>query len=98
MLFRSLRDERPVPGFPLVEYQFKLADPGSIKDSTFVLEKAPDTVIKRDDNVTIRDNRPQPESKKDVYAELIKFEDLKKRGLITEAEFQVLKKRLLDSP
>ena len=93
----SIRDERPVPGFPLVEYQFRLAEPGTVKDSSIVLEKGPDTVVKRDDNLTIKDNRQQPEAKKDIYSELIKLEDLKKRGLITEAEFQSLKKRILDS-
>jgi hypothetical protein len=35
----SIRDERPVPGFPLVEYQFRLVDRGSVGDSSVILKK-----------------------------------------------------------
>jgi hypothetical protein len=34
----------------------------------------------------------------DVYAELTKLDDLKKKGIITEAEFDSEKKKLLASP
>jgi hypothetical protein len=92
----SMRDERPIPGFPLVEYQFRLADPGTVGDSTVVLKKAPDTVIQRNDNVTIKSDQSTPrEPQKDLYSELLKLEDLKKRGLLTEDEFQVQKQKLL---
>lgn len=35
-------------------------------------------------------------SKPDLYSELIKLEDLKKRGLISDSEFEVLKQKLLN--
>lgn len=92
----SMRDERPIPGFPLVEYQFRLVDPGAVGDSTVVLKKAPDTVIQRNDNVTIKSDQPiSREPQADLYSELLKLEDLKKRGLLTEDEFQAQKRKIL---
>ena len=92
----SMRDERPIPGFPLVEYQFRLADPETVGESTVVLKKGPDTVIQRSDTVTIKSDQPTPrEFQIDLYSELLKLEDLKKRGLLTEDEFQAQKRKLL---
>lgn len=92
----SMRDERPIPGFPLVEYQFRLADPATVKDSTVVLKRGPDIIIQRNDNATIKTDQLAPkEPQKDLYAELLKLEELKKRGLLTEDEFQTQKQRLL---
>ena len=92
----SMRDERPVPGFPLVEYQFRLVEPGAVKDSEIVLRKNPDAVIQRNDTMTIKsDVIPQKEQPKELYVELLKLEDLRKRGLLTEEEFQSEKKKLL---
>ncbi len=92
----SLRDERPIPGFPLVEYQFRLADPGTVGDSTVILKKDPNMTIQRNDNITIKPDQSTPrEPQKDLYSELLKLEDLKKRGLLTEDEFQAQKRKLL---
>lgn len=92
----SMRDERPIPGFPLVEYQFRLADPGTVGDSTVVLKKEPDTVIHRNENVPAKSDQSTPrEPQIDLYSELLKLEDLKKRGLLTEDEFQTQKRKLL---
>ncbi len=96
----SLREERPIPGFPLVEYQFRLVEPGSIPDSAVTLQRAPDAIIQRTDNVTIKSQpipfKEQPkEQPKDLYSELLKLEDLRKRSLITEKEFQEQKRKLL---
>jgi hypothetical protein len=41
---------------------------------------------------------PQPEKVSDLYADLLKLDDLRKRGILTEEEFQVQKKKLLDGP
>ena len=37
------------------------------------------------------------EKSQDVYAELLKLDDLKERGILTEAEFDAEKKKLLES-
>ena len=43
----SMRDERPIPGFPLVEYQFRLAEPGSVSNSSVILKKEANIIIAR---------------------------------------------------
>lgn len=40
----------------------------------------------------------QKEGRKDVYFELLKLEDLHKRGILTDAEFEAQKQKLLDLP
>lgn len=37
-----------------------------------------------------------PEEEHDLYSELIKLDDLRKKGLLTDAEFDAQKKKLLD--
>ena len=44
----SPRDERPIPGFPVVEHQFRLADPGTVEDSPIVLKLDRNISIQRD--------------------------------------------------
>jgi hypothetical protein len=39
---------------------------------------------------------PQPEKVSDLYADLIKLDELRKRGILTEEEFQAQKKKLLE--
>ena len=56
------------------------------------LRKEPDSIveIKTDihtENESIKSN--------DIYAELIKLDDLRKKGIITDAEFDAQKKKLL---
>jgi hypothetical protein len=92
----SLRDERPVPGFPLVEYQFRLAEPGTVGDSTVTLKKDANLTIQRTDTVIVKPDPTTPRSQKaDLYSELLKLEELRKRGLLTDEEFQAQKKKLL---
>ena len=43
------------------------------------------------------DTTDDSDGRKDVYAELIKLDDLRKRGILTDAEFEAEKKRLLES-
>ncbi|WP_408596500.1 SHOCT domain-containing protein [Limnohabitans sp.] len=93
----SIRDERPIPGFPLVEYQFRLAEPGSVRDSSVIMKKDADITIRRDENISIKTEQAAPKgASQDLYAELVKLEDLKKRGLLSEEEFQEQKRKLLN--
>ena len=41
------------------------------------------------------DQAAQASVQKDVYAELLKLDDLRKKGLLTDAEFEVQKKKIL---
>ena len=34
----------------------------------------------------------------DIYAELVKLDDLRKRGILTAAEFEAQKQKLLNGP
>jgi hypothetical protein len=88
----NMEVEGAIPGARMggASYQFRLVPPGSpeAKSGTY-LDRSPDQVTE----VNVR-TQQQPE-KPDVYAELLKLDDLRKRGIITEAEFDAAKKRLL---
>ena len=71
------------------EYQFRVVnkdDPEAKR--TRLMPRADITIDKRE---TISEH-----TKKDIHAELLKLDDLRQRGLLTPAEFEVLKKKLLD--
>lgn len=58
------------------------------------LRKDPDAVIEVKQEIRSKDASVKS---KDVYAELVKLDDLRKKGLLNEAEFESQKKKLLDS-
>lgn len=85
--------------FPKAEVQFMCLDANDPDLKRTRLEKSPDVVIKRDDTLkadvdvhTKEENDKSP----DLYTELTKLEDLRKKGILTEEEFQVQKKLLLE--
>ena len=47
--------------------------------------------------VSIKDEAKK-DQQTDTYTELLKLDDLRKRGILTEEEFQTRKRRLLDKP
>ena len=40
---------------------------------------------------------PYPSPHRDIYTEILKLDDLRKKGLLTDAEFEAQKKKLLES-
>lgn len=85
--------------FPKAEVQFMCLDANDPQLQRTRLEKSPDVVIKRDDTVKADvDVRTKEESNKspDLYTELTKLEDLRKKKILTEEEFQIQKKLLLE--
>ena len=78
--------------FPKAEVQFMCLDANDPELGRPKLRKTPDTVV---EIKTTEQPRAGSSPKKDVYAELLKLDDLKKRGIITDAEFEAQKKRLL---
>ena len=97
-------NERP-GGFGRIgncEYQFKLVDPNSpeAQQGNHLVPTAPvqkiETKIVRNDDVKV-ETKDTTEKKKDVYVELMKLDDLRKKGIITDAEFAAQKKRLLEA-
>lgn len=84
---------------PKAEVQFMCLDANDPQLQRTHLEKSPDVVIKRDDTVKADvDVRTKEESDKspDLYTELTKLEDLRKKKILTEEEFQIQKKLLLE--
>lgn len=84
------------PGqWPYVEYQFRLVPKGG--NETVGLKPRADMEIEVNNNappvapVVVQQQSAAP----DLYSELLKLEDLRKRGLLTDAEFDVQKQKLL---
>lgn len=82
------------PGhMPNFEYQFRLVNKEDPRASGGAL-------IPRADVVVEMQSAPQPRSNdvakpSDTYTEILKLDDLRKRGLITDSEFEAQKSKLL---
>ncbi|MDV0437521.1 SHOCT domain-containing protein [Xanthomonas sacchari] len=86
------------PGqWPYVEYQFRLVSQGS--DETVGLQPRADMQIEVNASATspaATGDAPRAlGAQPDLYAELLKLDDLRKKGLLTDAEFQAQKAKLL---
>lgn len=91
--------ERPVGGpgrFPQFEYQFRLVDPHGVDAKSTTLVPRADVVIENNHNIQA-DIRSRDETPKDqdLYGELMKLDDLRKKGILTDAEFEAQKQKLL---
>ena len=79
------------------EYQFRVVDKNDPEVRRTSLVPRPDVVIEKTEKITAdvitKDRTERP---RDVYAELIKLDELRKRGILSEAEFLAQKKKLLD--
>jgi hypothetical protein len=96
----AARETPPAPGrMPNFEYQFQLVDRTDPRASGGGLVKTPDLVIEHRNQapgvVVNTGEKNPPTQSKDLYAELLKLDDLRKRGIITDAEFEVQKQKLL---
>ena len=94
-----------------VEYQFRLAPSGTAEARTGSLNAdrsaiptRPDIAIQRSTHVNadlsarVSGNGPPSASpSRDLYTELIRLDDLKKRGIISSAEFEQQKRKLLNA-
>ena len=93
----SERTNRPNPGFPTYEYQFRLVDRDSPDSKSTAIESSPDQIIesrnKSSGEVTVRH---ESEAKPDLYTELLKLDDLRKKGILTDEEFEDQKRKLLE--
>lgn len=88
----NLEVEGAIPGARMggASYEFRLVPPDSPEArSGMYLERGPDHI--NEERIKIQ----QPQQKPDVYTELLKLDDLHKRGILTDAEFEAAKKRLL---
>lgn len=82
--------------FASIEYQFRVVDKNDPEARRTSLIPRADVVIEKKETSTIDVRTKQDQSeKKDVYGELIKLDDLRKRGILSDAEFEAQKKKLL---
>jgi outer membrane murein-binding lipoprotein Lpp len=89
----DMREVTIAPGrFGSIQYQFRLVDKDSPEAEKGSIIRQADTIIERrnSENITV-----QPGAQSDVYAELLRLDDLRKRGVLTDAEFEAEKARLL---
>ena len=91
------RKRDPFLGFRTSRYQIQNRrqknDPSA---SNRALPSQPDVVIGNAGH-TSAEVGTTTDRKPDLYTELMKLDDLRKRGLLTDAEFEQQKKKLLDS-
>ena len=79
-----------------VEYQFRVVSKDDPEAKRTSLTPRPDIVIEKTSEISADiEIKDQTEKTKDVYTELIKLDDLRKKGIITEAEFETQKRKLL---
>lgn len=86
------------PGrFPIFEYQFRVVDRDDPEARRTTLTPRPDITIEKTEKITGEiKTKDITEKKLDIYTELLKLEDLRKRGIISEEEFEEQKKKLLE--
>ncbi len=92
--------EKPAGGpgqWPTVEYQFRVVEKDDPEVKRTALLPRADVVVESNQKVTadikVKETSEKPS---DLYAELLKLDDLRKRGILTEEEFQSQKKKLLE--
>ena len=92
------KESPAVPGrsMPNFEYQFRLVSKDDPRATGTALVPRPDVVIEQHDSVKT-DVQVHHDAQKDMYTELMKLDDLRKKGIITDAEFDAQKKKLLQS-
>lgn len=78
------------------DYQFRVVDKNDPEARRTSLVPRADIVIEKTEKFSV-DGRAKDESAKpkDFYAELVKLDDLRKKGILSEAEFETQKKKVL---
>ena len=78
------------------EYQFRVVDKSDPAVRRTQLVHNPNVIIQKADPDLPDPPATEQGQKKDLYSELLKLEDLRKRGILSDAEFEQQKKRLLE--
>lgn len=80
--------------FASFDYQFRVVDKNDPEAKRTSLIPRADVVIEKTEKVTA-DVTTKEEKTPDLYTELTKLDDLRKKGILTDAEFEAAKKKLL---
>lgn len=81
--------------FASFDYQFRVVDKDDPEAKRTSLVPRADIVVEKTEKISA-DVRTKEERAPDLYIELTKLDELRKKGIITEEEFIAQKKRLLD--
>ncbi|WP_029527379.1 SHOCT domain-containing protein [Polaromonas glacialis] len=78
------------------DYQFRVVEKNDPEARRTSLVPRADVVIEKTEKISVESRTKDESAKpKDVYAELIKLDDLRKKGILSEAEFETQKKKVL---
>jgi uncharacterized protein YcfL len=94
--------EKPVGSTPgswaKFDYQFRVVDRNDPEAQRTALLPRADTVTEKTEKISMEVSIDDKSAKsKDLYNELIKLDDLFKKGIISRSEFDIQKQRLLNS-
>ncbi|NDP37378.1 MAG: SHOCT domain-containing protein [Rhodoferax sp.] len=94
--------EKPVGNTPgswaKFDYQFRVLDKNDPEVRRTSLVQRADVVIEKTEKISADVRTKEQTSKpKDTYSELIKLDDLREKGILSETEFAAQKQRLLNS-
>jgi Short C-terminal domain len=94
----TMRETPAAPGrFATFQYQFRLVDPNDPAAQGVVVTRQPDVLVesrsRNNTEVTVRD---APPNESGVYDQLLKLDELRKKGILTQSEFDAQKARLLE--
>jgi len=91
--------EKPVGNRPAdwasFEYQFRVVDKNDPEARRTSLAPRADLVIEKTEKISI-DTKNESEKHPDMYTEIMKLDDLRKKGLITDAEYETQKQKILN--
>ena len=98
----STKETRAVPftfRWPSVEYQFRLVDPNDPAAKSTALSQGKNGLSESIDAAAASPLGPAvpapPDGPKDVYTQLIRLDELRTKGIITQDEFDEQKKKIL---
>jgi hypothetical protein len=80
---------------PNFEYQFRLVDKDDPRAAGGGLIPRADVVVENKIEMPQSGAAKAQAAPKDVYSELIKLDDLRKKGIISDAEFEARKTKIL---
>jgi len=84
--------------FATFDYQFRLVDSDDPRVKTAILVQRPDVVVEQNSQSKVDvKTLDHSDKKNDLYTELLKLDDLRQRGIITDAEFEQQKAKLLNA-
>jgi len=86
------------PASPLVDKDSREIGDSTINTNRKVMPVRPNVSVQSSESISADINvKKQDHVKPDTYSELVKLDDLRKRGIISEAEFQTQKAKLLSN-